>query len=108
MTLKIVRRVCLILIFLSTQSLAQTQPPAATPPGATLRPIRPSAPAASAQAYCIYRSEQYSIGATVCLSNQLLQTCAGPDSTHSSPWWQGGQQPLCSGGAPASGPAASK
>jgi hypothetical protein len=95
--------VCLSLMLLTTQALAQTQPQPQKPPGAAPQrtaPRPPSpAPAPATSAYCMFESKEYSIGAVLCVSSQLSQVCTAPDTEHSHSWWSNGPQPLCSSAA---------
>jgi hypothetical protein len=100
---KLAPRACLMLVLVTTQGIAQTQPPVPSPSGPT-RPVqRPPAPAPGVATGCIYANMQYSLGAAMCLSAQLWQLCTTPDSTHSAQWIAV-PQPLCSGAAPAPSP----
>jgi hypothetical protein len=90
----------LIETLLASVCLAQTQQPASPPktiPQAS-SPVQKTAPRQGAEATtCLYDDKRFSVGAGVCLSNQLVQTCLSPDNNHSSNWWWTRQEPLCNG-----------
>jgi hypothetical protein len=76
-------------------------PQAAPPPQKTLpQPLpRQSGPTSAETWFCLFEDKRFSIGAGVCVSNQLLQVCAAPDKDHSNTWWWAHPEPLCNSGA---------
>jgi hypothetical protein len=89
---------CSIAVFLASDCFAQTTQPLPSPkmaPQAAPAPQksppqalpRQSAPTSAEAWFCLFEDKRFSIGAGVCLSNQLLQSCNAPDKDHPSSWW---------------------
>jgi len=65
----------------------QTERPALQRKPPTTMP-RTQAPASQGAVGCIYESKEYSVGANLCISSQVMQVCQPPDDNHAANWWQ--------------------
>jgi hypothetical protein len=86
-------------VFAGNGVLGQTTEPAGAPGDATVEkkasPAKPKLPAPTVPQTCLYADKLYSIGSTICLSEKLWMICTLPDKNHGAPFWDVGQQPLC-------------